>query len=306
MTEQERIDTIIATGARRTNLFNLIPAGSRRILDIGYGQGALLMMLKRDKQCRELYGIETHAPARKKLDGLLEGNWGMNLGDGTHELEDRYRGFFNYLILHDVLEHVPDPWYFLPQIKKYCAAQGRIIIVSPNAQYWDIVHMLLHGDFPYGCGGLMNEDHIRWFTVKSLIEIALLSGLKVDRCILYLAKSTLKGSLDTLQSPTPISNLQMPPPGFKIGLRVNPYPFTPQLLQSGGELSVSFGNDLKPSYLHFLAVKICLMCSVHDPALLWEPMCPGSLQKRRETFFGSMGEDVHALYPHTIDYVLND
>ena len=58
----EKLNSIVNksmnSGSFRTLMYNMIPASTEKILDFGYGDGALLLKLKRDKNCREIYGVE--------------------------------------------------------------------------------------------------------------------------------------------------------------------------------------------------------------------------------------------------------
>ena len=52
----QTVDAVIQSSAFRRNMYHMVPDGASRILDIGCGDGALLLRLQRDKSCTELYG----------------------------------------------------------------------------------------------------------------------------------------------------------------------------------------------------------------------------------------------------------
>ena len=176
------IDHLLRTGVQRNEVFDMVPEASSKILDIGYGDGALLMRLKYQKRCTELYGIEYNL--RDELSDHLEGNWKLDVTSEKHGLDKKYTNYFNYIILHDVLEHVYNPWELLQAIHKFLSDEGSCIIVTPNAQYWEFPYALLSGVFPYDAHGIWNVDHVRWFTLRSLVETAILSGYGVKEAFL--------------------------------------------------------------------------------------------------------------------------
>lgn len=177
MTKEEYIDQIIENNVFRKCAFDFIPEGSSRILDFGCNQGELLHRLRRDKGCSELYGIEI-----EPFDGLqyLDEAWIIDLQEEGAELDKDFLEYFNYLILHDVIEHLYDPWYVLAKLHKYAHNSTQVLVVFPNAQYCYLLYAMLSGYFPYGYpGGYFNEEHIRWFTLRSAIELLMLAGYDV-------------------------------------------------------------------------------------------------------------------------------
>ncbi len=282
---RDRVEHMISRGHKREDVFRIVPQGASRILDIGYGDGAFLLRLKHEKQCSELYGIEVNPRQHESMEGLIDGNWNMYLGEGDNHLDDSFRHFFNWIVMHDVLEHIYDPWYFLSYVKRYVAPGGKLLLVCPNAQHWRTIFALLHGDFPYGLDGHFNEEHIRWFTPKSMIELALLSGLKVDECHLLLDARMNKELAAFMDKNRDGRLVPMPPPGVGHVEFLNFFPpnFT-DLTQDAG-VDVVFKNAKPGQYPHYLAVKILLACTVAEESEPPEPMRVAQLRKRRKEFW---------------------
>ncbi len=290
------IGNVIKKGLKRQTVFELIEPGSERILDIGYGYGVLLARLHREKGCRGLYGIERRPLAY--MDGLLDGNWGNMFPE--QPLDDAFLGYFNRIIMHDVVEHIPDPWSFLSHVRRYLAPDGRMIMVTPNMQHWDIVHALLNGDFPYGCGGLMNEEHIRWFTMKSLIETALLGGLKVERAAFLLGRGVTRANLDALARPGGMKVAEMPPQDQVAGTRINPFP-TAAFLGGFGRVHARFEHDVKHMGYSFLATKLLLVCSANTENPDTPEVSYGMLPKLRQEFAARFGKRVTEFLPGGVE-----
>lgn len=293
---ETRIKHIISKGHKRNDVFQVIPDGASRILDVGFGDGALLLRLGKDKGCTELYGVEVGAGAKKRMAGLLDGCWEMYLGEGDNHLEPCFHGFFNWIILHDVLEHMYDPWKFLAYVTRYASPDCRLILVCPNAQYWETIFSLLHGDFPYGLDGHFNEEHIRWFTPKSMIEMAVLSGLAVEECHLLLTSRISRELAGFIEKNRDGRLLPMPPVGFNHREFLNFFPPNFSDLRGGAGVEVVFRTDKRDLYPHFLAVKVMLVCSVAE-CLEQGAMHVGQLKKRRQEYLENRSEELASRMP---------
>lgn len=293
----EQIADYIAKGMQRNDVFSLIPEGANRVLDIGYGDGTLLLRLKHQKNCSELYGIETNPGYFKRMEGLFDGNWNMHLGEGDNHLPDEFHNYFNYIIMHDVLEHIYDPWMFLSYIRRYLSDEGRLVLVCPNAQYWQTIFSLLHGDFPYGLDGHYNEDHIRWFTPKSMIEMAMLAGLNVKECHLLLTSKINQQLADFINNNHKGKVLPMPPEGIDHHQYINYFPPLVDDLSQNAKVDVLFGNGGTNMNLSFYAVKILLVCSVAHMEEELTELTVGGMKRRRALFMEKHKDTYQQLLP---------
>jgi glycosyltransferase involved in cell wall biosynthesis/precorrin-6B methylase 2 len=86
---------------------------------------------------------------------------------------------YDAIILGDVVEHLRDPRKFLQEISKHLKPHGKILMSLPNvANIWVRLN-LLFGRFNYSRVGILDETHLRFFTLESSKKIAAESGLKV-------------------------------------------------------------------------------------------------------------------------------
>ncbi len=139
MDQAASIDAVIEASAFRRNVYNLIPEGASHVLDFGCGTGGLLLRLKRDKKCTELYGVEVVPDEVEFLRTAVDKVWVTNVEVGDFESEFAgHKGFFNWIILHDVVEHLFDPWFTLTKIRSLLAPDGKVIIATPNLHYWGL------------------------------------------------------------------------------------------------------------------------------------------------------------------------
>lgn len=88
-------------------------------------------------------------------------------------------GRFDAIICADVLEHLRDPRKTLQQLHKLLKPDGKMLISLPNvAHIWVRANLLL-GHFDYEKAGILDETHLRFFTLKSAKKLAADAGLKV-------------------------------------------------------------------------------------------------------------------------------
>ncbi|MBU1247474.1 MAG: class I SAM-dependent methyltransferase [Proteobacteria bacterium] len=295
--DQDRMREKVNKGPKRNDLFNVVPEGSSRILEIGYGEGTLISRLKLEKNCTELYGIETHDGHFKSMEGLLDGNWNMYIGENGNHLPDQYWDFFNWIIMHDVLEHIYDPWYFLSYVQRYLAPGAKLLLACPNAMYWQTIFSLLHGDFPYGLDGHFNEEHIRWFTPKSMIELAILSGLRVEESHLLLTSKITPELQQFLNQNSEGRLLPMPPKNIGHQGYLNFFPPNLNDLYENADIEVMFKGQGNNAHLAFYAVKIMLVCSVAGDRRELPRVRVGSVKRLRQQMLEEKGEAIAELLP---------
>lgn len=252
MTAESLKTSIINSSSMRKGVFDLVPEGTSRILDVGCGRGGLLLRLQRDKGCTGLHGVDMDARAIRELRPFVDYAEVVDI-EGEEILPARYHGFFNLIILHDFVEHLFDPWQTLTKIRPYLAEDGVAIIATPNVLYWRLQYEILSGRFPYG-HGLWHAGHLRWYTPASLLDVLTIGGFAVRQYCLELAGET-------------------PDAALAPGRRLTTIQFPPMELQAKypelKPLTVQYPHDVRPAYPHFFAPKIIAVCA-RGP-LLWEP-----------------------------------
>ena len=244
MDTQPLIDRIIENTAFRRNVYRLVPRGAGRILDFGAGSGGLVLRLKRDRACTDLHALEINPEDVKILTPLLDGVWSADYEKGER-LPPEYEGYFNHLILHDVVEHFADPWVTLSRLRDLLSAKGRMIVATPNILYWMLQHDILRGRFPYG-PGLWHTGHLRWFTPASLFELLVVAGLEVET--LYLEIPEKVSFLRAAQAGE-LRQVSFPP--VELAAR---HPDRPPV-------SLTYAEDIKGFYPVFFASKLIAVCA---------------------------------------------
>jgi 2-polyprenyl-3-methyl-5-hydroxy-6-metoxy-1,4-benzoquinol methylase len=102
----------------------------------------------------------------------------MIVGD-VENLDLSGLGTYDAIILGDVVEHLRNPREFLQKTGKLLNKGGKILISLPNvANIWVRLN-LLFGRFNYSRVGILDETHLRFFTLETSKKIARDSGLEV-------------------------------------------------------------------------------------------------------------------------------
>lgn len=160
----------------RPEMLPFVPAGARRILDVGCGAGVFAEALKRERPGAEVWGVEpealAHASAAKVLDRALHG-----LFDGALGLPEAH---FDAIVFNDSLEHFPDHRPALRLALRLLAPGGVLVASVPNVRYWPhLRHYLFESDWRYENEGIRDHTHLRFFTRRSFVRSLHEAGFEV-------------------------------------------------------------------------------------------------------------------------------
>jgi 2-polyprenyl-3-methyl-5-hydroxy-6-metoxy-1,4-benzoquinol methylase len=175
------------------DIIKIIPSDSRTILEIGCGQGATLIEIKKRNPGVNIYGIDIvdiELENKNKFSDFICGN----IEDITIPYPKR---FFDIIILADVIEHLIDPWSCINNLSHYLSDKGNIIATIPNILYHRVIRKLVfYGDFEYTKSGILDITHLRFFTKKTIIKLFKESGF--NNILTYHIISTPKGKMINL------------------------------------------------------------------------------------------------------------
>jgi 2-polyprenyl-3-methyl-5-hydroxy-6-metoxy-1,4-benzoquinol methylase len=148
----------------------------KRVLEFGCATGYMSRYL-RDAENR-VTGIEIDATmaeeARAFCDHVIEVDLDITSLDDI--LPD---AVFDVLAFGDVLEHLRDPWRVLDASRRLLAPGGYVVISIPNIAHGNVRLSLLKGSFEYEEFGLLDNTHLRFFTLRSVRELCLRAGYEV-------------------------------------------------------------------------------------------------------------------------------
>ena len=159
----------------RPELLERIPPSAKRILDVGCANGRLGEAIK-TRQDAEVIGIEMNpsaaAAARTRLDRVLVGDV-ETLDSGFAE------GEFDAIICGDVLEHLREPAAFLKRSRSWLRPNGVLVTSVPNVRNQTVIRALLDGNWTYEPAGLLDRDHLRFFTRREIEKLCFRCGLSI-------------------------------------------------------------------------------------------------------------------------------
>jgi SAM-dependent methyltransferase len=153
-----------------------IPEGST-VLDFGCSTGYYGEYIKKNKNAA-VYGVEISEDrfeAAKILDGVysfdLDGEWPPEV----------YERKYDVIFYGDVIEHLKDPEEALRKAKKLLTPNGKVFVSTPNIAHTSIRLELLGGNFEYESMGILDNTHLKYFTLSSLTKLVINAGYSIDR-----------------------------------------------------------------------------------------------------------------------------
>lgn len=159
----------------RPELVALVPASARRVLDIGCGAGFLGAALKQ-RQPVEVWGVErdgqTAAGANMRLDRVV-------CGDAETLNGELPTGHFDCIVLGDILEHLRRPNQLLERARTWLSEGGCLVASLPNVRHHSVVAGLLEGNWTYEAAGLLDDDHLRFFTRREIEKLFFRAGFDI-------------------------------------------------------------------------------------------------------------------------------
>jgi 2-polyprenyl-3-methyl-5-hydroxy-6-metoxy-1,4-benzoquinol methylase len=161
----------------RTELIEMLTSVKGRFLEIGCGTGATLEYLK-SKGASYVVGIDVNKEAvdvasKRGLDLVLS----LNVEKDDFPFSKKE---FDCIILTDVLEHLYNPWETLKKITPYLKDDGYVLLSIPNIKNYQVLRRLVfYDEWSYGEEGILDNTHIRFFTLKEIKKLLDFAGLKI-------------------------------------------------------------------------------------------------------------------------------
>lgn len=160
------------------NIIGSITGNNNTILDVGCGSAMTDKELKHLGLANYVVGIEANSDAaeaaKKNIDEVICCN--------AADAELPFNNFFDYVIFSHILEHLYDPLSVLKKIEKTLKEDGKLIVALPNIKYWRIMRDLIFLDkWEYQEAGILDNDHVRFFTMKSAKRLLEDAGYEVAK-----------------------------------------------------------------------------------------------------------------------------
>jgi 2-polyprenyl-3-methyl-5-hydroxy-6-metoxy-1,4-benzoquinol methylase len=164
----------------RLDLVNLIDTNKTglKVLEIGAAYGETLYYLKEKGLAIEAIGIELFEDKNNKekykiIDRFIFGN--------INEIHlPEFEGYFDLILLPDVLEHIFDPKVTLKKVHKYLKNDGEIIVSMPNIRHFSaFINIFVKGDFKYEDSGIFDYTHVKFYCKKNIKELLETTNFKI-------------------------------------------------------------------------------------------------------------------------------
>jgi methionine biosynthesis protein MetW len=170
---------------RRAQAFADIVAAGDRILDLGVGDGALLEYMMTQKAI-EVYGLDVSPKAVEfcRARGLR-----VDLADINQPVSSWVKETFDYIIMSEIIEHIPDPETMLLSLRPF--ARKGLIVSIPNTGFHQHRLRLLLGRFPLQWVVTPGE-HLRYWTRADFHWWAKQLGFSLQREVPYQGTPFLK------------------------------------------------------------------------------------------------------------------
>lgn len=179
---------------RRAKVFATMVERGDRVLDLGVGDGALLKYLIESKDI-DGYGLDV---SPKAVEFCRKQGLKVELADINQPIGDvieRHYGkdaTFDYVILSEIIEHLPDPERLLNALRPYI--RKAFIVSIPNTGFHQHRLRLLFGRFPLQWVVTPGE-HLRFWTRADFHWWARQLGFGIAREVAYEGTPLLKGIL---------------------------------------------------------------------------------------------------------------
>ena len=150
----------------------------KRVVEFGCASGYMSRWLVA-AGCR-VTGVEVDAAMASEARGVCDEVVVADLD--TRRLVDLLPGSaFDVAVFGDVLEHLRDPWRVLDETRSLLAEGGSVVISIPNVAHGNVRLALLRGAFDYQELGLMDNTHLRFFTLKTVRELCMRAGYRIEQ-----------------------------------------------------------------------------------------------------------------------------
>lgn len=148
-----------------------------QILDVGAAEGYFGAALRREG-FTSLYGVEKNTALAAQAEAHYKR---LSQCDLEADPLPYPEASFDVIICADILEHLNDPGRALVKLAGLMAPSGWMLVSLPNVAHWSVRLSLLAGRFEYAANGLLDETHLRFYTLASARHLIASASLKIRR-----------------------------------------------------------------------------------------------------------------------------
>ena len=159
----------------RPELRPYLPAQYRRVLEVGCAEGRFAGNYLPGT---EVWGVEP-SQAAEQAAKVLHRAFAGTFEQCAAELPE---GYFDLLVINDVIEHMPDDAGFLKAVQAKLAPGAMVMGSIPNMRYWPVLRALIfQGEWRYTDEGVLDRTHLRFYTQRSFRRLLEDNGFSVVR-----------------------------------------------------------------------------------------------------------------------------
>jgi len=161
--------------------YQIILTGTgKKVLEFGTATGYISNILN-ERNC-DVIGIEKNISwansAKKFCRKIIVGD--IENIDFKKELDNEK---FDVILFGDVIEHLKNPQIILEKIQDHLLPNGFIILSIPNISHITIRLQILNGRFDYEQTGILDDTHLKFYTLYSIIELLNKTGYTINELI---------------------------------------------------------------------------------------------------------------------------
>jgi 2-polyprenyl-3-methyl-5-hydroxy-6-metoxy-1,4-benzoquinol methylase len=160
-----------------SKIVQLIPRYAQ-VLELGCSSGAMSRLMKEQCEAR-VFGVERDAQAAWQAQRYCDYVFTEDLDD-PRALDALQFEKFDVITLVDVLEHLRYPQQLLERLKPFMMDESVILLSVPNVAHTSVRLELLTGDFRYEEAGILDDTHLKFFTLNSLKALIERSGFVIN------------------------------------------------------------------------------------------------------------------------------
>src|SRR5580704_3931158 len=159
----------------RALALRLIPSG-KAVLELGPATGRVTRVLS-ERGC-QVVTVERDRAMAPNLEPYCSR---VIVGDverlSLQEVFGEQR--FDVILAGDFLEHLAHPLELLQELKRFLSEEGYIVASIPNIAHGSVRLSLLQGKFEYKDIGILDQTHLRFFTLESILRLFTDAGFAI-------------------------------------------------------------------------------------------------------------------------------
>ncbi len=157
-----------------------LPDGPVRVLDLGCGNGALTARIR--EAGKQVTGVDF---TESGIERARRANPGVPfvVHDLNEPLPGSLRGQFDVVVSAEVIEHLFLPRVLFARCREALGDRGQAIITTPYHGYWKNLAIVVTGRSDSHWGPLADYGHIKFFSKKTISQIARECGFEPVRVL---------------------------------------------------------------------------------------------------------------------------